>query len=424
MRSSFTFVAALAAASAPLAWAQTWSDCNPMEKSDCPNNKAFATTLESNFVTGGEASLTKDFKVTNGEIKYTSKGAEFTINKKGESPTIQSNAYLHFGRVDVTMRAAPGVGIVSSIVLQSDNLDEVDWEFLGGFEGKVQSNYFGKGNTTTYDRMIELPVGATQTTTHKYSVDWTKDAMSWLIDDKIVRTLKYGDANGGKNFPQTPVNVRLGIWAGGDPDSNSKGTVEWAAGVGRQTDYKGVPFTMSVESIKITNYSPACEYKFGDKSGSYQSIQSITTGCDIKNGSGSGSSASASGSATGTSASVSATSRPSVSGGIFAPSASSAGTCTVKTSTVTVTVTPGQPAPSSTLTTYNTPKGPTTSYTGIVTETSSWSIPTITPTRHSTVPVNSTATTSSPPVFTGKANRNTGMGLGAAVVGIVGALIL
>jgi hypothetical protein len=42
------------------------------------------------------------------------------------------------------MKAAPGVGIVSSIVLQSDNLDEVDWEWIGGVDSRVQQNYFGK----------------------------------------------------------------------------------------------------------------------------------------------------------------------------------------------------------------------------------------------------------------------------------------
>ena len=44
------------------------------------------------------------------------------------------------------MRAAPGTGIVSSAILQSDDLDEIDWEWIGGSSTKAQSNYFGKGN--------------------------------------------------------------------------------------------------------------------------------------------------------------------------------------------------------------------------------------------------------------------------------------
>jgi len=42
------------------------------------------------------------------------------------------------------MQAAAGTGIVSSIVLQSDDLDEVDWEMIGGNTTFVETNFFGK----------------------------------------------------------------------------------------------------------------------------------------------------------------------------------------------------------------------------------------------------------------------------------------
>lgn len=60
-------------------------------------------------------------------MTYGSDGAVFTINKETEAPTITSNWYFFFGRVDVVLKAAPGVGIVSSFVLESDDLDEIDW---------------------------------------------------------------------------------------------------------------------------------------------------------------------------------------------------------------------------------------------------------------------------------------------------------
>jgi beta-glucanase (GH16 family) len=43
-----------------------------------------------------------------------------------------------FGKVEVAMKAAPGAGIVSSVVLQSDTLDEIDWEWLGADPDEVQ----------------------------------------------------------------------------------------------------------------------------------------------------------------------------------------------------------------------------------------------------------------------------------------------
>ncbi|KAH7392405.1 concanavalin A-like lectin/glucanase domain-containing protein [Phaeosphaeria sp. MPI-PUGE-AT-0046c] len=263
---SYTAAAALAS----LATAQTFTDCNPMEK-DCPNDPAMSATFETDFKAGKDA--IKGWKQTAGSLNYGPKGAEFVVAKAGDAPTIQSEGFLHFGYVEVKMTAAKGQGIISSIVLQSQDLDEVDWEWIGGQEGKVQMNYFGKGNTTTFDRMIEAPVATTQTETHTYALNWTAEAITWIIDEKPVRTLKYADANGGKTFPQTPCNVRLGNWPAGD--SKDKGTVEWAGG---KVDYAQAPFTMTIESVKVINYSPGTEYKWTDKTGSFESIEVIGAG--------------------------------------------------------------------------------------------------------------------------------------------------
>lgn len=171
------------------------------------------------------------------------------------------------------MRAASGTGIISSVVLESDDLDEVDWEFMGGNSTSVETNYFGKGNTTSYDRAIYYGVDNPQENFHNYTVDWTKEKIVWYIDGVSVRTLKYEDALNGKNFPQTPMNVRIGIWAGGDPELNSNGTVEWAGG---ETNYKKGPFTMTVSSLYIADYSTGSSYSYGDTTGDYSSIKIAT----------------------------------------------------------------------------------------------------------------------------------------------------
>ena len=166
------------------------------------------------------------------------------------------------------MQASPGTGIVSSIVMESDDLDEVDWEFLGGDTTQTQTNYFGKGNTASYDRAIFYPVNSPQTTEHTYAVNWTSSSLTWIIDGVVVRTLNYGDAAGAAQFPQTPMRLKLGIWAGGDP-TNGAGTIQWSGG---PTDYSAAPFTMTVKSVSITNYSPGSSYSYSDQSGSWQSI--------------------------------------------------------------------------------------------------------------------------------------------------------
>ncbi|KAG9839772.1 concanavalin A-like lectin/glucanase, partial [Aureobasidium melanogenum] len=174
------------------------------------------------------------------------------------------------------------------MVLQSEDLDEIDWEWLGGDGTQAQTNYFGKGNTTSYDRGTYQSVSSPQTIMHTYSFDWTEEKIDWLIDGVVVRTLMYADAVGGKNFPQTPMRLKLGNWIAGDPATNAPGTIEWAGG---DTDFSQAPFTMYVKTVSITNYNPAAEYEWTDKTGSYESIKLV-------DGSSGSSSSSASGSAT------------------------------------------------------------------------------------------------------------------------------
>ncbi|KOS46928.1 hypothetical protein ACN38_g2121 [Penicillium nordicum] len=258
--------AAAGLAAATLVSGQTYTDCNPMKKT-CPANPG--TTESRHTFDFTQSSGLDKWTTTAGNVKTGSNGAEFTVNKQGEAPTIQTDFYIFFGEVSVTMKAAPGTGIVSSIVLESDDLDEIDWEAVGSDTTEIESNYFGKGDTTTYDRAIWHPTSAPQETFHTYKVVWTKEATTWSVDGKVLRTLSFNDAKSGSRYPQTPMNVRLGIWAGGDP-SNAKGTIEWAGG---ETDYSKVPFTMYIKDVTIVNYNPAESYTWSDRTGSYESIK-------------------------------------------------------------------------------------------------------------------------------------------------------
>jgi beta-glucanase (GH16 family) len=136
----------------------------------------------------------------------------------------------------------------------------------------VESNYFGKGNTTSYDRAIyhTLPF-APQDDFHNYTLHWTQEQTQWIVDGNIVRTLKYADANGGKNYPQTPMKVSLGSWAAGD-SKNEKGVIEWAQA---ETDYSKGPFFMNVKSANIQDASTGAQYVYSDRSGNWDSIKIV-----------------------------------------------------------------------------------------------------------------------------------------------------
>ncbi|EPS25468.1 putative chitin glucanosyltransferase [Penicillium oxalicum 114-2] len=266
MPSFFKYAAVALAAAAPFASAQTFTDCDPLKKT-CPAN-AGTTETKMNFDFTKPSGLNK-WKTTAGKVNAGPNGAAFTVAQQGDAPTIETDFYIFYGEVSVTMQAAPGQGIVSSIVFESDDLDEIDWEALGGNTAQIETNYFGKGDTTTYNRDTWPAVANPQTTFHTYTVNWQKDKTVWSIDGQAVRTLHYSDASGGSRYPQTPMRVRLGVWAGGDP-RNGKGTIEWAGGA---TDYSQAPFSMYVKSVSITNTNPADSYTYTDNTGSSDSIK-------------------------------------------------------------------------------------------------------------------------------------------------------
>ncbi|KAH9906390.1 concanavalin A-like lectin/glucanase domain-containing protein, partial [Xylariomycetidae sp. FL2044] len=247
--------------------AQTYTDCNPTTDSDCPSDTGLDSSTYSVDFTQGSSD---DWTVTYGEVTYDSdNGATFTITKSGDAPTIETNFYIFFGVISIIMKACAGTGLVSSAILQSDDLDEIDWEWLGVNADQVETNYFGKGNTTSYDRATYIDMGDAQTEEHNYTIVWTQKSTVWYVDGEAKRTLNYADAVDGTNYPQTPMRVRLGNWAGGDTANNDEGTVEWAGG---ETDFDQGPFIMYVSKVEITNYNPVSTYTYGDNSGSYSSI--------------------------------------------------------------------------------------------------------------------------------------------------------
>jgi hypothetical protein len=115
-----TLLAALTAfAAIRQAAAQTFTDCNPLNKT-CPANPALGGVANFDMTQKANPSV---WNTTAGPMTYGSNGAEFTIREQGQSPTIQSEFYIMFGSVSVVMQAAKGKGIISSIVLESDDLD-------------------------------------------------------------------------------------------------------------------------------------------------------------------------------------------------------------------------------------------------------------------------------------------------------------
>jgi beta-glucanase (GH16 family) len=245
----------------------------------CPNPKAVGSKpVDIDFRKGANSF----FKLADGtSLKYDNNlGAVFTINKETDAPTIASHKYIFFGQVDVTVRAARGVGIVTSFVLQSDDLDEIDWEWLGGDLARVQTNFFSKGCTETYDRGGFSPVADPINQFHTYTIKWTPTQLDWLIDGVVVRTLMNTGVQGCAGYPQSPMQIKLGTWVAGRKDA-PQGTIEWAGGL---ANFGDIPFDGYYQSLRIVDYmggqgaTEATEYHYTDRTGSWQSIKVVNNG--------------------------------------------------------------------------------------------------------------------------------------------------
>ncbi|RLV96364.1 Extracellular glycosidase CRH11 [Spathaspora sp. JA1] len=238
--------------------------CNPLQGA-CPPVPALGSSFREDFQSGPGPHFVQLDK--QGSVNYGNDGVGLTINKRLDNPTLESNFYIMFGKVEVVLQAALGQGIVTSFYLQSDDLDEIDIELFGGDAYEFQSNYFIKGNTATWDRGGYHPTSSSPLENyHTYTIDWSENSLSWILDGNTVRTI---DTSNPQGYPQSPMKIFAGVWAGGDPD-NAPGTIDWAGGL---TDYSKAPFTMHIKSVIVTDYSSGDQYSYSDQSGSWQSIK-------------------------------------------------------------------------------------------------------------------------------------------------------
>lgn len=75
-------------------------------------------------------------------ISYSSSGMKISITGMDDAPTLGSDFSIFYGSVQVLVQAAPGRGIVSAVVLLSDDGDEIDLEWIGGDPSHGKCNTF------------------------------------------------------------------------------------------------------------------------------------------------------------------------------------------------------------------------------------------------------------------------------------------
>ena len=222
--------------------------CNPQDGLECySQNLTLSGSLRSPLSVEPDSFTSLG---NPGSYEYTSEGLHLIMNERLDNPSLISNFYIMYGKAEVEIKASPGKGIVLSLYLQSDDGDEIDVvETFGSDMAKYQTNFFVKGNTTTYDRgKYHLTPVPPMNEYQKYGVEWTPERIVWKLNDKTVRELTKNNPHG---FPSSPMRVSLSLWAGGDYE-NDQGTIDWAGG---NTDYQALPFSMYARNLVLIDYS-------------------------------------------------------------------------------------------------------------------------------------------------------------------------
>jgi hypothetical protein len=163
-------LAVLAAAYAcACAYAQA---CDPV-RIRCPPVPGFPGTQSWNFANFTDFPQ-EDFTMPSGlsNIHPNRTGLAFEIVGTGDNPRLVSTNYLFFGKLTFTAQAAAGAGVVSSVMLQSGDLDQISFEWLGDQTAQFYTNFSSQGQTGSNleTNVQSAAVSDPQSTLHSTSI--------------------------------------------------------------------------------------------------------------------------------------------------------------------------------------------------------------------------------------------------------------
>ncbi|XP_059298463.1 xyloglucan endotransglucosylase/hydrolase protein 2-like [Lycium ferocissimum] len=158
-----------------------------------------------------------------------------------ESKVKYGSGFFHM-RIKLPDRDSAGVVIAFYLHSNTNNHDEVDFEFLGNREGKsytLHTNVFTNGEGNREQRM-HLWFDPTADF-HNYKIMWNDHQIVLFVDNIPIRVFK-NNANIGVSYPQQPMQIMATIW---DGDS-------WATDGGNtKTDYSFAPFKAHFQDFNI-----------------------------------------------------------------------------------------------------------------------------------------------------------------------------
>lgn len=131
---------------------------------------------------------------------------------------LSSRERFHFGRFEVTLRAADVPGLVTGFFLYRDSpRQEIDVEILGSRPQELLVNVFynpgSNGSRFNYGyrgtpAVIKLGFDASKAA-HQFALEWTPSEIRWFVDQKLVHVRKTW---GPTPIPQLPMTLHVNTW--------------------------------------------------------------------------------------------------------------------------------------------------------------------------------------------------------------------
>eukprot|EP00850_Spirogloea_muscicola_P023045 SM000325S12638 [mRNA] locus=s325:32546:35091:+ [translate_table: standard] len=132
-------------------------------------------------------------------------------------------------------------GVVTTFYLSSlegsKDQDEIDFEFLGNQQNKVQVNYYVSGEGG-HETMIDLDFNTSEDF-HSYAISYQSNKIIWSIDGDSVHEV---DVSSGQALPSKCVYLYFSVW---DASSINNGT--WAG----TTTWASSPYVASYQRITV-----------------------------------------------------------------------------------------------------------------------------------------------------------------------------
>ena len=157
-----------------------------------------------------------------------SDGLTLTIAERGDGTNLLSNFYILYGRIEAIMKAGNAKSISSEISFLASgtrrdgteaDLFTLGWDDGEGDEFETFSTSGGSGNST--DQWETHDVKSPQTEYHNYTIDWTKDKLTFYVDGRVLRVVPSTDS---AEFPNFPVRIAITHSDDGNPDYGTEYT--------------------------------------------------------------------------------------------------------------------------------------------------------------------------------------------------------